>query len=68
MTAQVVLPNTKIGVRVPLVTYYMAVRGYKAAAHGVVPDYLVNHTIDDLIAGRDRDMELALQLARKATR
>lgn len=67
MTPQVVLPNTKIGLRVPLVTYYMAVSGYKAAAHGVVPDYPVNHTIDDLIAGRDRDMELALQLARKAT-
>jgi Peptidase family S41 len=65
MMPAVVLPNTKITVRVPLVTYYMAVSGYKAAAHGVVPDYLVNHTIDDLIAGRDKDMEIALQLARK---
>jgi hypothetical protein len=68
MTPLVTLPNTKIGLRVPLVTYYMAVSGYNAAAHGVVPDYPVNHTIDDLIAGHDKDMELALQLARKATR
>jgi len=65
MMPAVVLPNTKITVRVPLVTYYMAVSGYKAAAHGVVPDYPVNHTIDDFIAGRDKDMEFALQLARK---
>lgn len=68
MMPTVVLPNTMIGVRVPLVTYYMAVSGYKAAAHGVVPDYPVAHTIDDFIAGRDKDLDLALALARKATR
>jgi hypothetical protein len=67
MTPMVTLPNTKIGLRVPLVTYYMAVSGYKAAAHGVIPDYPVSHTIDDFIAARDKDMDLALQLARKAT-
>ncbi len=66
----VVLPNTKLSVRVPLMTYYMAVTGYKGASHhGVVPDYPVKHNIEDLIAGRDRDLEIALQLARgeKAT-
>jgi C-terminal processing protease CtpA/Prc len=68
MTPLVTLPNTKLGLRVPLVTYYMAVSGYKAASHGVVPDYPVNHTVDDLIAARDKDMDLALQLARKAMR
>jgi C-terminal processing protease CtpA/Prc len=66
MTPLVTLPNTKLGLRVPLVTYYMAVSGYKAASHGVVPDYPVSHTIDDLVAARDKDMDLALQLARKA--
>jgi hypothetical protein len=64
MTPLVTLPNTKLGLRVPLVTYYMAVSGYKAASHGVVPDYPVSHTIDDFIAARDKDMDLALQLAR----
>ncbi|MEN3332870.1 MAG: hypothetical protein V7641_2235 [Blastocatellia bacterium] len=68
MMPAVVLPNTKVVVRVPLVTYHMAVSGYKAAAHGVVPDYPVNHTIDDFISGRDKDMELALQLARAAAK
>jgi C-terminal processing protease CtpA/Prc len=59
------LPNTNLTVRVPLMTYYMAVSGYKQASHGVIPDYPVPHTIADLIAGKDRDMELALKLARK---
>jgi C-terminal processing protease CtpA/Prc len=59
------LPNTKLTLRVPLMTYYMAVSGYKQASHGVIPDYPVEHTIADLIAGRDKDMELALKLARK---
>jgi len=41
------------------------VTGYKGALHhGVVPDYPVNHNIEDLIAGRDPDLEVALQLAR----
>lgn len=61
----VVLPNTKLGVRVPLMTYYMAVSGYKQASHGVVPNYPVERTIADLIAGKDKGMELALKLARK---
>ncbi|MGA9768216.1 MAG: S41 family peptidase [Blastocatellia bacterium] len=66
----VVLPNTKLSVRVPLMTYYMAVTGDKGASlHGVVPDYPVRHNIEDLIAGRDPDLEITLKLARgeKAT-
>lgn len=59
------LPNTSLQLRVPLMTYYMAVSGYKQASHGVIPDYRVEHTIADLIAGTDKDMELALKLARK---
>ncbi|HYV07248.1 MAG TPA: S41 family peptidase [Blastocatellia bacterium] len=61
----VTLPNTKLSLRVPLMTYYMAVSGYKQASRGVVPDYPVERTIADLIAGNDREMELGLKLARK---
>jgi len=58
------LPNS--GVRVPLgmVTYYYAAADYKHASRGMIPDYPVTHTIGDLLAGRDKDMELALSLAR----
>ena len=59
------LPNTQLGVVVPVVTYYMAVSGYKAASRGIIPDHSVEHTIEDLIYGKDRDQELALKLARQ---
>jgi hypothetical protein len=57
------LPNTKLQAYVPLMTYYMAVRGYKAASHGVVPDYPVAYTIEELLAGKDKELALALELA-----
>ena len=63
--ALLTLPNTKLQAYVPLMTYYMAVRDYKAASHGVVPDYPVKYTIDELREGRDKELELALELARK---
>ena len=59
------LPNTRLQAYVPLMTYYMAVRDYKAASHGVVPDYPVAYTIDELIQGKDKELAAALELARK---
>ncbi len=64
-TALVTLPNTKLAVRVPLVTYYLSVSGYKAASHGVMPDHAVRYSVAELMAGTDKDMEVALKLARK---
>jgi hypothetical protein len=59
------LPNTKLIVYVPLVTYYMAVSSYKAAAHGVLPDHPISYTMQELLAGKDKDLALALELARR---
>src|SRR5262249_49789992 len=50
------LPNTKLQAYVPLMTYYMAVQGYKAASHGVVPDYPVKYTIEELLDGKDKEL------------
>ncbi len=58
------LPNSKLMLLFGLTTYYQAVSGYKPD-RGVLPDFPVRHTISDLIANNDRDMELALSLARK---
>ncbi len=58
------LPNSKLELSFGLLTFYQAVTGYKHPDRGVMPDYPVTHTISDLLAGRDRDMELALSLAR----
>jgi hypothetical protein len=46
-----------------MITYYYAAADYKYAGRGMIPDYPVTHTISDLLAGKDRDMELALSLA-----
>jgi hypothetical protein len=48
--------------------YYMAVRDDKAASHGVVPDHAVKYTIGELLAGSDKELALALELARKNAR
>ncbi len=58
------LPNSKVRVALGMVTYDYAAANYKHASRGMIPDYPVHHTITDLLAGKDRDMELARSLAR----
>jgi len=53
------LPASRIQVRIPLVLYTMAVDGYPKD-RGIVPEFPVTPTIDDLLAGRDPVMERAL--------
>jgi C-terminal processing protease CtpA/Prc len=60
------LPHTKVQVYVPLMTYYMAVSGYQAKAHGVLPDCPVDYTIEESLAGKDKELALAFELARKS--
>ena len=58
------LSNSNVRVPLGMVTYYYAAADYKHAGRRMIPDYPVTHTINELLAGRDRDMELALSLAR----
>ena len=64
---RITLPNTKLGLYIPLISGYMAVGGTHEhdAVRGIIPDFPVKRTIADLLAGVDRDLELALELARK---
>jgi C-terminal processing protease CtpA/Prc len=63
-----ILPNSKVELCFGLLTFYQAVSDYKHPGRGVLPDHPVTHSISDLLAGRDRDMELALSLARNQAR
>jgi C-terminal processing protease CtpA/Prc len=60
----VTLPKTRLQVIVPLTLYTLAVDGYPKD-RGIVPDYPVTPTIEDLLAGRDVVMEKALMVLGK---
>jgi hypothetical protein len=64
---RITLPNTRLGVFIPLISAYMWVGDHHEhdSARGIIPDYPVKRCIGDLVAGVDRDLELALDLSRK---
>jgi hypothetical protein len=51
--------------RTGLVTYYLAVSGYKYPDRSVLPDYPVSYTIAELMDGKDKEMDLAISLLRE---
>lgn len=59
------LPHTGIRVRIPVVRYTMAVSGYPPD-RGIIPDYPVTPTINDLLNGKDVEMDFALELIKKS--
>jgi C-terminal processing protease CtpA/Prc len=59
-----ILPHSKLQLGFGLWTYYQDVSGYKYSDRGVMPDYPISYSIDDLLADKDKEMELALSLAR----
>jgi C-terminal processing protease CtpA/Prc len=67
-TVRITLPNTKLGIFIPLLAGYMSVGSNPEhdPARGIIPDFPVTRTIPDLLAGVDRDFELALKQARKS--
>ncbi len=44
---------------------YVAPKGRRIEANGVEPDIIVTRTLDDVRAGRDRDLEKALEVLRR---
>jgi len=59
------LPNTGIRVRIPLVRYSMAVSGYPPD-RGIIPDYPFSATIQDLMSGKDVEMDFVIELIKKS--
>ena len=43
--------------------HYLAIEGDAMGTHGIRPDYHVEYSIDDILSGRDRAMEMALRLS-----
>jgi len=59
------LPDTKIKVRIPLRKMVHGFSDYPYKGRGVIPDYHVTPTIEDIINGIDTEMEFTLKLIEK---
>jgi hypothetical protein len=57
----VTLPNSKLNIGIPLMAYYLKVDGYPFPDRGVIPDYEVKPTIEDLLTGNDKIMDYTLK-------
>jgi len=57
------LPNSGIGVSVPLVRYSMAVDGYPKD-RGIIPEFPFEPTVEDVLANRDAILLYAVDLAK----
>jgi C-terminal processing protease CtpA/Prc len=61
----VTLPNSRLNIGIPMLAYYMAVKDYPYKDRGVIPDYTVEPTVQDLLNGTDPVMKFALDLIDK---
>jgi hypothetical protein len=60
-----VLPNSKIGIKIPTWKSVLALEENPAQrGRGVIPDYIVAESLDDFIKGRDPVKEFAYELIR----
>ena len=60
--ALLVLPNSRLRLPVRLMTYHMAIPGSTFKNGSIPPDYPSTYSIQELLAGKDKEMDIALQL------
>lgn len=58
------LPNSKLNVGIPMVAYYTAAKGYPHKDQGVIPDYPIEPTVNDIISGNDPVLGFSMELIR----
>jgi hypothetical protein len=63
--AVVTLPNTRLQLTVPLISFYLSVSGNEDGSRGVKPDYPIDYSIGDYLTNSDKELALALGLARR---
>jgi hypothetical protein len=57
-----ILPNTKLFANIPLARYWNYIEAPQQFGRGVFPDYEVVPGIEDILSGRDSQLEFALRL------
>ena len=63
-TFRMTLPNSNINISIPTHMYRNAVTKQKYSDRGIIPDYIVIPRIDDVIAGKDVQLDYALKLGK----
>lgn len=61
-TQTITLPNSRIQVRVPMWMYTTANVGHQFPGRGVIPDFPIQYSLEDLLNDRDPVMRRALEL------
>jgi len=61
MMPTLTLPESKIGIRLPMYAYWNAVPGYRGTRRGTIPDCPVEFTTADVLRGVDAALELAVK-------
>jgi hypothetical protein len=56
------LPNSQIRARIARATWTLDLPGYEYNGRGILPDYLIPETIDNIITGKDTILEYTLSL------
>jgi hypothetical protein len=64
--AQVKLPNTHLGLDIPLLGYYMHLENHHQSDRGILPEHPVNVLAKDILDNKDPVFEKALQLIHEA--
>lgn len=63
--AIVTLPNSKMKLGIPLMSYYTAVKDNQFTDRGIVPHYQVQPTIKGILSGKDEIMEQTMKIIHK---
>ena len=64
-TTKLELPNSKIEIIIPKFKYVNDVKKTNYKDRGVIPDYIITPTIDDVISHKDVQLDFAIKLAGK---
>ena len=59
---ELVLPNTKTRVIIPLIAYYNNVIKPLETGRGAIPDHTITQTVTDMVEGKDRIIEFTYEL------
>jgi C-terminal processing protease CtpA/Prc len=64
LNALIILPNSRLRLKVMMYGYWNAVKPPAARGRGTLPDYVVTRSVSDILRGRDPQLERAIALAR----